>query len=55
MDFWIKFWSFFFFLSLGIFAILAVSVTIGGFFNILSLFKNLKAKHEDESLYDKDD
>ncbi len=41
MNFWINFWSFFFFLSLGIFACLAVVVTIGGFFNIRSLFKSL--------------
>jgi hypothetical protein len=41
MNFWISFWSFFFFLSLGIFACLAVVVTIGGFFNIRSLFKSL--------------
>jgi hypothetical protein len=39
---WVKFWSFFFFLSLTIFAALAVVVTIGGFFNIRSLFKSLK-------------
>ena len=55
MDFWIKFWSFFFFLSLTIFAVLAVTVTIGGFFDIRSLFKNLSAEHKDETLYEKDD
>lgn len=41
MDFWINFWSFFFFASLAIFAVLAVVVTIGGFYNIRSLFKSL--------------
>jgi len=41
MNFWIKFWSIFFFASLIIFACLAVVVTIGGFFNIQSLFKSL--------------
>ncbi|MHC4124546.1 MAG: hypothetical protein ACYSSI_13300 [Planctomycetota bacterium] len=54
MDFWIKFWSFFLFLSLAIFAVLAVVVTIGGFFNIRSLFKSLSAEHKDETLYEKD-
>jgi len=39
---WVKFWSFFFFLSLALFAGLAVVVTIGGFFNIRSLFKSLR-------------
>ncbi len=41
MNFWISFWSFFFFASLAIFAVLAVVVTIGGFYNIRSLFKSL--------------
>ena len=41
MNFWINFWSIFFFASLAIFAGLAVVVTIGGFFNIRSLFKSL--------------
>jgi len=55
MSFWIGFWSFFFFLSVGIFAVLAVVVTIGGFFNVRSLFKSLKAGHEKESGNEKDD
>lgn len=41
MDFWIKFWTAFFFASLAVFACLAVVVSIGGFFNIRSLFKSL--------------
>jgi len=40
---WIKIWTFFFFLSLAIFTCLSVVVTIGGFFNIRSLFKDLTA------------
>jgi hypothetical protein len=40
---WIKIWTFFFFLSLGIFTLLSIVVTIGGFFNIRSLFKDLSA------------
>jgi hypothetical protein len=46
---WESFWSFFFFLSLGLFTCLSIVVTIGGFFNIRSLFKDLseaKAKAE---------
>ncbi len=46
MDFWIKFWSIFFLISLVLFAGLAVVVTIGGFFNIRSLFKNLSGRSE---------
>ncbi len=49
---WIKIWSFFFFLSLGLFTCLSIVTTIGGFFNIRSLFKDLseaKQKAEDAS------
>ncbi len=52
MNFWISFWSFFFFASLAIFAVLAVVVTIGGFYNIRSLFKSLTNRvdqHDDQS------
>ena len=49
MDFWIKFWSFFFFASLAVFAVLAVVVTIGGFFDIKSLFKSLTAQKNDSN------
>ena len=46
---WVKIWSSFFFASLIVFACLSVVVTIGGFFNIRSLFKDLsEAKAEAE-------
>jgi len=51
MNFWINFWSVFFFASLAIFAVLAVVVTIGGFYNIRSLFKSLTDRadqHDDQ-------
>ena len=49
---WIKIWTFFFFLSLALFACLSIVVTIGGFFDIRSLLKDLsearqKAEHAD--------
>ena len=44
MNFWINFWTGFFVISVALFALLAVVVTIGGFFNIRSLFKNLKGR-----------
>jgi hypothetical protein len=47
MNFWIKFWTSFFVLSIVLFAGLAIIVTIGGFFNIRSLFKNLKGRSEE--------
>ena len=60
MDFWIDLWTVFFFGSLVIFAGLAVVVSIGGFFDIRSLFRTLTKqaglpeetaahKHDDES------
>ena len=44
MEFWIKFWSFFFFASLALFAGLAVVVSIGGFFDIRSMFRSMAEK-----------
>ena len=38
---WVKIWTFFFFLSLVLFTCLTILVTIGGFFNIRSLLKDL--------------
>jgi len=48
MSFWTSFWTAFFFVSLVLFALLAVVVTIGGFFNIRSLFKSLSERPEQE-------
>lgn len=52
MDFWIKFWTLLLFASMAVFVCLAVVVTIGGFFNIKSLFetltKNANEKEENE-------
>jgi len=44
---WASIWTFFFFLSLIVFTCLAIVVTIGGFFNIRSLFKDLAKAKED--------
>ncbi len=44
---WTTLWTFFFFLSLTVFACLAVVVTIGGFFDIRSLFKDLLAAKDE--------
>jgi len=52
MNFWFLFWAIFFFASLAVFAGLAVVVTIGGFFNIRSLFKKLTNQvdqHDDQT------
>ncbi len=48
MDFWISLWKIFFFASMALFAGLAVVVSIGGFFNIRSLFKSLSERSEQD-------
>lgn len=48
MGFWISFWEIFFFASLAAFAVLAVVVSIGGYFNIRSLFKSLSERTEQD-------
>lgn len=57
MGFWIDFWTIFFFVSLAIFAGLAVVVSVGGFFNIRSLFRTLTKQTglQDETAPDKHD
>lgn len=45
---WERIWTFFFFLSLSVFTALAVVVTIGGFFDIRSLFKDLSKAREQQ-------
>ena len=46
MQFWINLWTIVFFVSITLFAGLAVVVAIGGFFNIKSLFKTLNSETE---------
>ncbi|MHC4510593.1 MAG: hypothetical protein ACYTAO_16825 [Planctomycetota bacterium] len=51
MNFWINFWTVFFFASLAVFAGVAIVVSVGGFFNIRSLFKSLTERTgQDENL-----
>ena len=46
MEFWIKFWTVFFFASLLVFAGLAIVISILGFFDARSLFKNISANNK---------
>ena len=57
MNFWINFWTIFFIASLALFAGMAIVVSIGGFFNIRSLFKGLtnRIKHQEENSCKDDD
>ncbi len=53
MNFWIYFWSVFFFISLALFITLAAVVLVGGFFNIKSLFRSLSGHKSDADKIDK--
>ena len=46
MTFWIWFWTIFLLASLALFAVLAVVVSIGGFFDIKRMFERLKEQHD---------
>ena len=45
MEFWIKFWTYFFIVSIVLFSGLAVVVAIGGFFNIRTMFKDMAKRN----------
>ena len=48
MDAWATFWGFLFVIVLVIFALLAVVVAIGGFFDVKALFQTINEQHEEE-------
>lgn len=45
MDFWINFWLVILVAAVGMFAVLAIVVAIGGFKNLLALFRSIDAQH----------
>lgn len=49
MNFWIVFWIVILFAGLGLFAVLAVTVSIVGFFDIRSLFKKLRNQADQQN------
>jgi hypothetical protein len=46
MSFWSTFWAWFLLLGLVLFLGLAVVVSIGGFFDIRTLFKSIRSQHD---------
>ena len=54
MEFWIKLWTVVFVAGLSIFTILAIVVSIGGFFDVRSLFKSIEAQHAGKSQGDQE-
>lgn len=55
MNFWIYFWSIVFGVGLTIFAGLSITVAIGGFYDIRSLFKSLNSQHRQKNNDDTSD
>ena len=49
MDVWATFWGCFLAAVLFVFALLAIGVTIGGFFDVKSLFASIEQQHEQET------
>lgn len=45
MSFWVGFWTWLLVAAVVLFAGLAVVVSVGGFFNVLALFRSIDAKH----------
>lgn len=42
MEFWISFWKIFFILTLALFAVMSVVITIGGYRDLKLLFKKME-------------
>ena len=47
MDAWAVFWGWLLIVVFGVFALLAVVVTIGGFFDVKALFSNMDRQHDE--------
>ena len=48
MDTWATFWGVLFVLVLAVFALLAVVVTIGGFFDVRAMFRTINDQHHED-------
>ena len=55
MNFWITFWSGLLIASVAVFAVLAIAVTIGGFFDVRSLLRSIDAQHAESKDNDQGD
>lgn len=49
MDGWATVWGLVLLVSYAIFAVLAVAVTIGGFRDMMALFRGIDARHEQQA------
>jgi hypothetical protein len=49
MDAWATFWGWFLVVVLVVFGLLAVAITIGGFFDAKALFSSIEKQHDDDT------
>jgi len=49
MSFWAAFWQWLLVIALILFLGLAVIISIGGFFDIRALFRNIQRQHDEQS------
>jgi hypothetical protein len=55
LEFWMVLWQVLFVLGVGLFAVLAVVVAIGGAFDIANLIRALRSQHREEPAAAKSD
>tara|TARA_R110002049_G_scaffold4601_5_gene32793 strand:- start:1099333 stop:1099485 length:153 start_codon:yes stop_codon:yes gene_type:complete len=49
MDAWATFWGWFLIAVLVVFGLLSIAITIGGFFDVKSLFSSIEQQHDEEA------
>lgn len=49
MEFWMNFWKFIFILTVSVYAVMAVWVTIQGAFDIRSMLRDIRKQHADKT------
>lgn len=48
MEAWTTFWGWFLIFVLGVFGLLAIVITIGGFFDVKALFRTIDEQHHQQ-------
>ena len=53
MDNWLTFWKLLLIAAFVLFGVLAIAVTVGGFFDIRAMFKSVDAQHQAEKKHER--